>query len=278
MVHIITQIFASTIVIGDIGFFLISRNKKTIILAAILATPLGWILEIASIQLGFFDYSIKQLIPIFGLPLPIWFGWFFVILYGSIVMTRLIELVNRRKEVLSSREKIKIYLEVAAMYTFPVSWGLALVSIPFYINFWLQGNWDVLYSHSWHINDIIGLPLFSYILWIGTMVYGIFICLLFFERNKDKELSNPERFILTGACALTITPLGWGIEFYGVISHSPIWEYVADAKNPFTYLGPYDIPYLIYFGWFCILFIGMYYILAVSFNWWLPKIIRGEKI
>ncbi|MHA1298106.1 MAG: hypothetical protein ACTSO9_01525 [Candidatus Helarchaeota archaeon] len=273
MVHVITQIFSTSIVVGDIGFFLISRNKRTIILAALHAAPIGWVLEIASINLGFFSYSIKQLIPIFGLPLPILFGWFFVILYGSIVLTRLIELVNRENRNLTRNEKVKIYLEVAAIYTFPVSWGPAIISVAYYIYFWLQNNQGVLASHTWHVYDVIGLPLFSYLLWIGVMLYGIFICLLFFEKYKNKSISNFEKFILTITCALTITPLGWGIEFYGVGSHSPIWSYNSSANNPLTILGPYDIPYLIYFGWFCILFIGMYYILSVSYDWWLPKFI-----
>ncbi|MHA1377901.1 MAG: hypothetical protein ACTSRG_05925 [Candidatus Helarchaeota archaeon] len=273
MVHVITQIFATSIVVGDIGFFLIARNKKTILFAALLASPLGWVLEIFSIKVGFFSYSIKQLLPIFGLPLPIWFGWFFVILYGSIVITRLKELVDREERPLTRNEKIVTYLEVAATYTFPVSWGPAIISIGYYIYFWLQNNQGVLASHTWHVNDIIGLPIFTYLLWIGVMLYGVLICLLFFERYKNKTLSNLDKFILTITCALTITPLGWGIEFYGVGSHSPIWSYNSSASNPFTILGPYNIPYLIYFGWFCIIFIGMYYILSVFYDWWLPKFI-----
>lgn len=271
MVHVITQIFATTIVAGDIGFFLFCRNKRMIILATLLSAPIGWILEIISIQLGFFSYSIKQLIPIFGLPLPIWFGWFFVMLYGSITITRLLELINRSQLPLTRNEKIRIFLEVAAIYTFPVSWGLAIISIGYYINYWLQSNYVVLASHTWHIFDIIGLPFFSYLLWIGVMVYGVLVSLLLFEWKKNKQLKKFGKFILIVASALTITPLGWGIEFYGVGSHSPIWSY--NSNNPIMLLGPYNIPYLIYFGWFFIIFICMFLILSYSYNWKLPKFI-----
>ncbi|NVM01880.1 MAG: hypothetical protein HWN67_06070 [Candidatus Helarchaeota archaeon] len=271
MVHVITQIFATTIVAGDIGFFLICRNKKSIILATFLSAPIGWVLEIISIQLGFFSYSIKQLIPIFGLPLPIWFGWFFVMLYGSITITRLLELVNRTNSPLTRNKKMKIFLEVAAIYTFPVSWGLAIISVGYYINYSLQNNQGVLLSHTWHIFDIIGLPFYTYLLWIGVMLYGIIVCLLIFERKKNKQLTNFEKFVLIVASALTITPLGWGIEFWGVVSHSPIWSY--NSNNPLMLLGPYNIPYLIYFGWFCIILICMYLILSYFYNWKLPKFI-----
>ncbi len=271
MVHVITQIFATTIVAGDIGFFLICRNKRMIILATLLSAPIGWILEIISIQLGFFSYSIKQLIPIFGLPLPIWFGWFFVMLYGSITITRLLELVNNTNLPLTRRDKIKMLIEVGAIYTFPVSWGLAIISVGYYINNWLQNNYGVLASHTWLISDIIGLPLFSYFLWLSVMIYGVLVCLFLFEWKKHKELKSFGKFILIAASALTITPLGWGIEFYGVGSHSPIWSY--NSNNPIMVLGPYDIPYLIYFGWFFIIFICMFYILSYFYNWKLPKFI-----
>ncbi|MFX0135687.1 MAG: hypothetical protein ACFFDN_18730 [Candidatus Hodarchaeota archaeon] len=271
MVHVITQIFATSIVAGDIGFFLICRNKRMIILATLLSAPIGWILEIISIQLGFFTYSIKQLIPVFGLPLPIWFGWFFVMLYGSITITRLLELVNRRNLPLTKNEKFKIFLEAAVIYTFPVSWGPAIISIGYYLNYWLQNNQGVLISHTWHVFDVIGLPFFSYLLWVGVMLYGVLICLFLFERKKNKQITNFEKFILISASALTITPLGWGIEFYGVGSHSPIWSY--SSNNPLFILGPYNIPYLIYLGWFCIIFLCMFYILSCFYNWNLPKFI-----
>jgi len=228
-------------------------------------------LEIVSIQLGLFSYSIKQLIPIFGLPLPIWFGWFFVMLYGSITITHLLELVNRTKMPLTKNEKYRIYLEVAAIYTFPISWGPAIISVVYYINFWLQNNQAVLASHTWHTYDIIGLPFFTYILWICAMLYGILICLFLFERFKKEEITKFKKIILITSCSLTITPLGWGIEFYGVGSHSPIWSY--NSTNPIMLLGPYNIPYLIYFGWFCIIFICMYYILSSFYHWKLPKFI-----
>lgn len=259
MVHVITQIFATSIVVGDIGFFLICRNKKTIILASLFSAPIGWILEIISIRLRFFSYSIRVL-PIFGLPFPIFLGWFFVMLYGSIVISRLYELVNQKEAPLTKKQKCKIFIETAGIYTFPVSWGPALISIVYYVNFSLQNNQDVLNSYTWNVSDIFGLPFFSYILWQIALVYGVLICLLSFEKLKNKKLKKLDKFILITLCALMITPLGWGIEFYGVNSHSPIWSY--NSNNPLMLFGPYNIPYLIYFGWFCIIFICMYYTIS----------------
>ena len=94
------------------------------------------------------------------------------------------------------------------------------------------------------------------------MLIGTFFLALFLVKNKNSK-ENKLKFygcILISAAALT--PLGWGIEFFGVNSHTPIWSYTPN--NPFLLMGPLNIPLLVYIGWFLILVVCMFVIYKKS--------------
>ena len=265
MVHAITQIFSTALLTLISLFFLFSKKRKISLLAMICSAPLGWILEIISIALGFWTYSISQLIPIFGLPLPIWFGWVFTTWYGALIVTNSIDFIRNERFIKDKPEKQQIFytwLYISLMYTGPVLWGIYFTMPWFYIyNATLQ-NTIFLNGFSWFIFDYFGLNLGLYLFWIGLMLIGTFFLSLFLVKNKNSKESKLKFYggILVSAAALT--PLGWGIEFFGVNSHTPIWSYTPN--NPFLLMGPLNIPLLVYIGWFLILVVCMYVIYKKS--------------
>lgn len=258
MVHIITQIFTSVLAISLVGGMLCVRDHKIVaLLGALVGAPLGWIGENICIALGFFDYSIQQLIPILWLPLPVWFGWFFVMLYGSIILVYMIESVQvRRTEFQESTFNgsfLKIFGISTAIYLAPVCWGLLIASPIYLIHHAIVGNWNIV-SQIPLLWGIFGLDPFSYFIWIALMLAGVFLVLLIIiqiEKNKTK-LPSWKKLLIIPLGAFCISPLGWGIEFYGVNSHSPIWTYVPQG-NPLFVFGPFNIPIIIYLGWFVFL-------------------------
>jgi len=257
MVHAITQIFSTALIMEISLFFLFSKSRKTTLLATFASAPLGWIGEIVAIQLGWWVYSISQLVPIFDLPLPIWLGWVFVTWYGALIVTHLIEFINskRMKDKPFKEKLLYSWLFGSVIYTGPVAWGILLTMPPFYLYNASMGNTVFLSGFTWNLFDYFGLNLFQYLFWISLMLIGVFFLVLFLLKINDikKEKVKTIGFLLIAAAALT--PLGWGIEFFGINSHTPIWTYVGG--NPLLAFGPFGVPIIIYIGWFVILVVCM---------------------
>ena len=258
MVHAITQIFSTALVMEISIFFLFSKNRKTTLLATFASAPLGWIGEIVAIQLGWWVYSISQLVPIFGLPLPIWLGWVFTTWYGALVVTHIVEFINseRMKNKEFKEKLLYSWIFGSIIYTGPVSWGIYLTMPSFYLFNSTMGNTVFLNGFSWNIMDYFGLNLGIYLFWIALMLVGTFFLVLFLLKINSikKDKLKIIGFLLVAAAV--ITPLGWGIEFFGTLSHTPIWTYVGG--NPFMAFGPFNIPIVIYIGWFFILIVCMF--------------------
>ncbi|MHA1796944.1 MAG: hypothetical protein ACTSVY_00735 [Candidatus Helarchaeota archaeon] len=264
MVHAITQIFSTALVLEISLFFLFSKKRKIGLIAMFSSAPLGWILEIISINLGFWDYSIS-IVPIFGFPLPIWLGWVFTMWYSALIITHLIDFITNDKLMKGKSEKKQVlysWLFCFLMYSGPVSWGILIIMPWFYLFNAVMQNTIFLNDFSWVISDYFGLNIFQYLFWIGLMAIGTFILAYFLIKIKKSDYSKIKFISSILISAAILTPLGWGIEFFGVNSHSPIWSYATN--QPLLIFGPLNIPLLVYFGWFLILAVCMYVIFKNS--------------
>ncbi|MHA1145632.1 MAG: hypothetical protein ACTSRW_12905 [Candidatus Helarchaeota archaeon] len=258
MVNIITQIFTSTLVPTLVGAILCVKNhKKDVFLGSIVGAPLGWIGEIVCIALGFWVYSIRELIPLFGLPLPVWFGWWFVMLHASAIFVYIIESVQTHEEqfqdTILNRTFFRIFGFSLVIYLAPVFWGL-LIAIPIYFLFHLFVADFVLLQQFPLLWDVFGLDPFSYFAWISLMILGVFMMVFFASQvvKREKTARNWLPFLIIPIAAFGLAPLGWGIEFFGVNSHAPIWSYTPHGNILFI-LGPFGIPLIIYTGWYVFL-------------------------
>ncbi|NHI93958.1 MAG: hypothetical protein EAX96_15830 [Candidatus Lokiarchaeota archaeon] len=257
MVHPITQIFSTALIMEISIFFLFSKKRKISLFAMICSAPLGWIFEIVSISIGLWTYSISQLVPIFGLPLPIWFGWVFVTWYGALIITNSIDFINNEKLMKDKTENQRIlytWLFSSLMYMGPVLWGILFTMPWFFLFNAVSQNSIFLNGFTWNIFDYFGLDIFQYIFWLSLILIGTFFLSFFLVKIRNLK-ENKFKFyggILISAAVLT--PLGWGIEFFGVNSHTPIWSYTQN--HPLLLIGPYNVPIIVYIGWFFILMIN----------------------